>query len=447
MRTMTGAIHEAEAAMTRDRTHFLLLNLGHFLDHLFMLVFATVAALALSRDWGLGYGELIAYATPGFFAFGIFALPAGWLADRWSRDGMMVVFFIGAGAAALATALAQTPLQIGIGLFVIGAFAAIYHPVGLAIVTAKWRNTGMRIAVNGVWGNLGVASAALLTGWMIDNAGWRAAFVLPGVVSIALGLLYAVVFRDLVSAHSEKAAPGASRAPQPAPALKALLMRVSAIVFLTTAVSSIVFQSTTFALPKIFDERLRGFAGEIAAWLDRAAPGDAEMATTIGLLAFTVFAVASLAQLAVGSSLDRFGPRRVFMAVAAMQVVFFAAMPGLEGAVAFAVALGFMLGAFGQIPINDFMIGKMASGAFRARIYAVRYVVSFTVLAVTLPLIAVVHERWGFDVLFLILAGAAAVILAAVACLPARLPAPPAASPPAPATAPSADRPAPVPAE
>ncbi len=420
--------------MTRDRAHFLLLNIGHFLDHLFMLVFATIAALALGRDWGLGYGELIAYATPGFFAFGLFALPAGWLADRWSRDGMMVVFFVGVGAAAIATAFARTPLQIGIGLFVIGVFAAIYHPVGLAIVTAKWRNTGMRIAVNGVWGNLGVASAALLTGWMIDNAGWRAAFVLPGVVSIALGIVYAVIFRDLISAHSERAAPGAPRASEPAPAVKALLMRVSAIVFLTTAVSSIVFQSTTFALPKIFDERLRGFAGDISSWLDRATPGDAEVATTVGLLAFVVFAVASLAQVAVGSSLDRFGPRRVFMVVAALQVVFFAAMPGLEGATAFAVALGFMLGAFGQIPINDFMIGKMASGAFRARIYAVRYVVSFTVLAITLPLIAIVYERWGFDVLFLILAGAAAVILAAVACLPTRLPEPPPA-PPAPVAA------------
>ena len=420
--------------MTRDRTHFLLLNIGHFLDHLFMLVFATVAALALSREWGLGYGELIAYATPGFFAFGLFALPAGWLADRWSRDGMMVVFFVGVGLAAIATALARTPVEIGIGLFVIGVFAAIYHPVGLAIVTAKWRNTGMRIAVNGVWGNLGVASAALLTGWMIDNAGWRAAFVLPGVISIAIGIFYAVIFRDLMGAHSEKAAAGAPRAPEPAPAYKALLVRVSAIVFLTTAVSSIVFQSTTFALPKIFDERLRGFAADISAWLDRAAPGDAELATTVGALAFLVFAVASMAQVVVGSSLDRFGPRRVFMVVAAMQVVFFAVMPGLEGAVAFAVALGFMLGAFGQIPINDFMIGKMASGTFRARIYAVRYVVSFTVLAITLPLIAVVYERWGFDLLFLILSGSAAIILAAVACLPARLPAPP-AGPPAPVPA------------
>ncbi|MEO1725251.1 MAG: hypothetical protein AAFR84_23005, partial [Pseudomonadota bacterium] len=131
-----------------------------------MLVFATVAALALHREWGVGYAELLAYATPGFFAFGLFSLPAGWLADRWSRDGMIAVFFLGIGGASILTSLAQTPLQMGVGLFAIGVFAAIYHPVGLAIVTLKWRNTGMRIAVktpianrptpicSGVWARL-----------------------------------------------------------------------------------------------------------------------------------------------------------------------------------------------------------------------------------------------------------------------------------------------------
>ena len=176
--------------MNRDRTHFLLLNIGHFLDHLFTLIFATVAALALHREWGVGYAELLAYATPGFFAFGLFSLPAGWLADKWSRDGMMCVFFIGIGLTAIATGFSQTPLQVGFGLFVIGMFAAIYHPVGLAIVTMKWRSTGMRIAANGVWGNLGVASAALITGYLIDNGGWRMAFMLPGVFSVAMGLAY-----------------------------------------------------------------------------------------------------------------------------------------------------------------------------------------------------------------------------------------------------------------
>jgi len=392
----------------RERLHFLLLNVGHFLDHLFMLIFATVAALALTREWGLGYADLLKYAAPGFFAFGVFALPAGWLADRWSRDGMMSVFFIGIGLASIATAFARTPFEVGVGLFVVGVLAAIYHPVGLALVVQKWKNTGMRIAVNGVWGNLGVASAALLTGYFIDNGGWRTAFVVPGIVSILVGIAYtALQWPEIVAPRPRMKAKGAAVAGQSAE-LKALLLRVSLIVFLTTAVSSIVFQSTTFALPKVFDERLGGLAIS---------------ATAIGQLAFVVFAVGSMGQLIVGHFLDRLGPRTVFIAAAALQVVFFAAMPGLADWAALACALIFMLAAFGQIPINVYMIGRLADGEYRARIYGVRYVVSFTVLAAALPLISFVYQSWGFDALFRVLAVSAAVILAAVILLPRKLPA------------------------
>jgi len=408
--------------MNRDRTHFLFLNVGHFLDHLFTLIFATVAALALSREWGLSYGELLKYATPGFFAFGVFSYPAGWLADKWSREGMMVVFFVGIGLASVATGFAQTPLQVGIGLFVIGMFAAIYHPVGLAMVTQKWRNTGMRLAVNGVWGNLGVASAALITGYLIDNGGWRIAFVIPGGVSIAVGIAYALARRAEISVEraATKSAGGIAQAVDHT----ALLLRVSLIVFMTTAISSIIFQATTFALPKIFDERLQGLAAMAAGWLQgRGLGGRADVATMVGAFAFTVFAIASMAQLLVGSLLDRLGARPVFMGAAAVQLVFFGLMAGSREGWALALALGFMLGAFGQIPINDFMIGKMASGAARARVYGIRYVVSFTALAAALPLIAFVYERWGFDTLFYVLSAAAAAIFLLVSCLPSRLPA------------------------
>ena len=418
--------------MERDRFYFLLLNIGHFLDHLFTLIFATVAALVLYREWGVGYAELLAYATPGFFAFGLFSLPAGWLADKWSRDGMMTVFFIGIGSTAIATSFAQTPLQIGFGLFAIGIFAAIYHPVGLAIVTMKWKNTGMRIATNGVWGNLGVASAALITGYLIDNGGWRLAFILPGIFSIAIGIIYLAMRWHSVRTAEKEANSIPNTAKIPSAAYRSLLIRVATIVFLTTAVSSLIFQATTFALPKIFLERLGGLAAELAAWFgDASLTGQVDVASMIGFLAFIVFAIASLAQLVVGSMLDKFGPRRVFMTAAIVQIIFFAAMPGLTDAIALAVALGFMLGAFGQIPINDYMIGKTASGAYRARIYGVRYGVGFTVLAASLPLIAFVYKNWGFDTLFYILAIAAVVTLAAVAILPKELPTPEKMSAPA----------------
>ena len=165
--------------MDRDRINFFFLNIGHFMDHLCMLVFATVAALRLTNEWGMTYSELIPYATPGFIAFGVFAIPAGWLADKWSREAMMSIFFVGIGLSSIFTALAQTPIQIGIGLFAIGVFAAIYHPVGIAMVVHGREKTGVPLAVNGIFGNMGVAVAALLTGFLIDTAGWRSAFV-PG---------------------------------------------------------------------------------------------------------------------------------------------------------------------------------------------------------------------------------------------------------------------------
>ncbi len=409
--------------MTRAQIHFLFLNIGHFLDHLFTLIFATVAALALTREWGMSYAELVPYATPGFVAFGLFSLPAGWLSDRWSRYGMMSVFFIGIGLASIFTAFASTPLQIMLLLFFVGILAAIYHPVGLAMVveSAKASGTGQAIAINGVWGNLGVGSAALITGFLIDNGGWRAAFVLPGLASITIGIVYFIFSRPEMAveqaAKAAKRAAVASNGAKPAstttsstdPQLRQILLRLTIVIFVVTAISSIVFQSTTFALPKVLDERLGGIAGS---------------ATVVGWLAFVVFAIASLAQLVVGRLLDTLGPRTVFMGVAAMQVVFFLLMPGLKDWTALAVALGFMLGAFGQIPINDYMIGRMARSEMRGSVYGARYVVSFVALAAALPLIAWVHGTWGFDMLFRILAGAAALIFLFVSMIPRKLPVP-----------------------
>ena len=410
--------------LNRDRSYFLLLNIGHFLDHLFMLIFATAAALALIGEFNVGYAELLTYATPGFLAFGLFSLPAGWMADKWSRDGMMSIFFVGIGISSIITGFAQNPFQIGMGLFAVGIFAAIYHPVGLAIVTMKWRDTGMRIAANGVWGNFGVASAALVTGYMIDNGGWRMAFILPGLISIVVGVIYLLLrWQDIQFVISKPKSADGQKKTSILPSHKALLIRVSAIVFVTTAVSSISFQATTFALPKIFDERMQGLVARLTSWGDSAVnalPPDA--ATIIGALAFLIFAVASFAQLAVGLMLDRIGPRPVFLLMALMQLTFFSLMPGLDNGYALACAMGFMLGTFGQIPINDYMIGKMASGEYRARIYGIRYVVAFSVLALTLPAIAFIHQNWGFDTLFRVLSGAAFVILIAVLILPKKLP-------------------------
>ena len=388
-----------------DRIHFVFLNVGHFYDHLFMLIFATVAALTLSHEWGMTYAELIPYATPGFVAFGVCTVPAGWLADRWSRKGMMFVFFMGIGMSSMLTALSESPLQIGFGLLTIGLFAAIYHPVGLALVVQGRKNTGVPLAMNGIFGNMGVACAALLTGFLIDHTGWRFAFMWPGIFSIATGIAYAVllyVTRDTGAKEAHSYA-SAKKAIETKGMDSRFLTRVFIIIFFSTAVGGLVFQSTTFALPKVFDERLAGLAVS---------------ATLVGWYAFIVFAIAAFGQLLVGYLIDHYSIRPVFALVAALQAVFFAVMPGLMGWTAVGVAMAFMLVVFGQIPINDVLISRITRSEWRSRVYGFRYIVTFSVMASSVPLIAWIHARWGFDNLFTILSAAAACIFMSVLMLP-----------------------------
>lgn len=393
---------------------FLFLNVGHFLDHFFMLIFATAAALSLNHEWGLSYAELIPYATPGFIAFGVCAIPAGWLADKWSREGMMVIFFIGIGISSILAGMANSPIHIALGLALIGIFAAIYHPVGLAMVVQDHTKTGMPLAINGIFGNMGVACAALLTGYLIDTTGWRSAFFASGGLSIALGLAYLYFLRseNQKSRHRQDFAADntvdnnsvVSRDKnEPSAIDKRTLIQIFAVIFFTTAVGGLIFQSTTFALPKVFEERL----GDLAS-----------TATLVGWYSFLVFSVAAFAQLIVGYLVDHYSIRKVFASVALLQAIFFIIMIPLSGVSALLVAIAFMLVVFGQIPINDVLVGRITRSEWRSRAFALRYLITFSVMASTVPLIAWIHANWGFDRLFILLAVAASTIFVATLLLP-----------------------------
>jgi MFS family permease len=380
----------------------LFLNIGHFLDHFMVLIFATVAALRLTNEWNMTYAELIPYATPAFIAFGLFAIPAGWLADKWSREGMMAIFFVGIGASSIYSSFASSPLEIGFSLTLIGMFGAIYHPVGLAMVVQGKEKMGMPLAINGIFGNIGVASAALVTGLLIDSSSWRSAFMIPGIVSIIIGMLYLAFESTGGKQESVEGAILGSEG-EPVRVSKNTLIRVFGIIFFTTAVGGIIFQSTTFSLPRIFDERLSELAGS---------------ASLVGLYTFLVFTVAAFAQLIVGYLIDNHSIRSVFAWVAILQTLLFALMIQLTGLPALIVAFGFMFVVFGEIPIKDVLVGRMARSEWRSRAYGVTYIIGFTVSASALPMIAWLHGSWGFNALFVVLAILAFVIFIAVLFLP-----------------------------
>jgi MFS family permease len=384
--------------MTERRYLVGFINLGHFLDHLVMLVFPTVV-VALGREWGRPYSELLPLALGGFIAFGAFALPAGWLADHWSRYKMMAVFFFGIGLSMFLTGFAQTSWQLGIGLTLIGVFAAIYHPVGIAMLVAAPERMGRALGWNGLWGNLGLAAAALISGALMDLWGWRAAFFVPGAICLASGVAYLLLVPD----------------PGPVPKRsktiglhvdRGTMARIFAILLIATACGGVIFNSTTVAMPKVFDERLVSLT---------------QSNFGIGALVAFVYALAALAQLAMGNLIDRFELRRLMIGIALIQIPLLALAANLEGWAMLAAALAMMLAVFGQIPLNDVIVGKYVADEYRARVLSVRYVVSLGVAAVAVPLIAVLHRtEGGFRNVFLVLAALAAGMLAASFFFPSR---------------------------
>jgi MFS family permease len=175
--------------MNRPQTVINYVNIAHFIDHYAMLIFAA-AVILMAPAFGLGYAEMLPYATPGFVAFGAGSLAAGWLGDRWSRRHMMALFFIGIGLSMISVGFVQTPLQLGLALFAVGIFASIYHPVGTAMIVSYAEQIGREVGINGVFGNLGVALSALITGVLAQYLGWRWAFIVPGAVTIAIGIAF-----------------------------------------------------------------------------------------------------------------------------------------------------------------------------------------------------------------------------------------------------------------
>lgn len=385
------------------------LNLGHLLDHLVMLVFPTVV-IALSREWQQSYSELLPLAVGGFIAFGAFSLPAGWLADHWSRYRMIAVFFFGIGVSLFLTGFARAPWQVGLGLTLTGMFAAIYHPVGIAMLVSGSGKMGKALGWNGLFGNLGLAVAAIVSGALMDWLGWRAAFFVPGLLGVAAGIAFLALVRDPGQVPKKSRGIGLH-------ADAATMAKVFAVLLLATACGGVIFNTTTVSMPKLFDERLRELT---------------QSNLGIGALVAFVYSMAAFAQVAMGWLIDRFELRRLMIGVALVQIPLLALAANLQGWAMLAAALAMMLAVFGQIPLNDVIVGKYVADEFRARVLSVRYVVSLGVASVAVPMIALLHDRQGgFRNVFLVLAALACAMLVGSFFFPARglRPAPSAAQP------------------
>jgi MFS family permease len=374
----TSSDHTASEQARRISIGFI--NFAHAIDHYVILIFPTVV-IGLEAIYGRPYAELIALGTASFVSFGIFSLPAGWLADRWSRRNMMALFYFGCGVSLIAAALAPNLIALAIALSALGMFAAIYHPVGTAMLIAQATARGRSLAFNGVCGNLGVAFAAGITAVLASIIGWRGAFVVPAVVCILTGVAYLWLVAD----ERQKSV---KRDATPDVRLAAwIAVTVFGLFIVIALTAGLVFHIVTVALPKIVDERL----GTVSLML-------------VGGLATLIFVCGALAQLAMGRLVERFPLHLLFAAVAFWQfvgVLWAAYATGITVLFALATAI---TGIYAQVTVNDMVIARYTADAWRGRVFAVRYFLTFLVSGAAVSMIALLHGRGGFDLVLAVTA-------------------------------------------
>ena len=369
------------------------LNFGHALDHFVMLIYPAVV-LALSGAFGRSYGDLLPYALGGFATFGAFSMPFGWIGKWVHGHTLIAVYFFGIGISCILAGFAQTPWQIAIALTLAGVFAAIYHPIGNSMLSAvDPARLGRIMGRNGLWGNMGVASAALASGVLTDLISWRAAFIVPGLAALAAGIGFIALVADPGPLRTSPRERHIGAIP------RAEMIRVFTVLMLSTLAGGLIFSATTIAMPKLFEERLTALTSTVSG---------------IGLFVFAVYSLAALAQVTIGTLADRMPLGRIFLPLAVLQVPLLLLTGLLGGTGTLFAALPMMFVVFGLVPVNEVMTARYTAPEYRTRVYAIRYSLAFAATAAAIPLVSVLHKAYGgFTQVFAMLAGVSLILVAA----------------------------------
>lgn len=396
MSTLNASVAPSAARACNSMATQWLLNIGHAIDHMFLLIFATAVTTIASEFQVARWEDLMPYSVAAFFFFGVGSLPSGKLGDHWGRRNMMLVFFFGMGAAALLVSATQSPWQLALALALLGCFASIYHPVGIPMLVQGAPRPGWTIGINGLVGNLGVAAAAVSTGFLVKYFGWRMAFAVPGIVCLVVGVAFALL------ATREQAAPAKKKATSgPAPGVS--MARLFLVMTIAATSGSLLFNFSTNSNFELLSDRLRGVLQDPAQ---------------IGLLLAMVYSVASLTQLLVGHLIDRVALKALYGSIIAAQAVLLALSLLVEGWLFFAVLFLFMTTIFGAIPFTDAMIVRFVDDSMRSRVSGMRLAVSFGASSIAVWLIGPVVKQAGFSALLGLMTATSVVTLLIVSQLP-----------------------------
>ena len=373
---------------------------GHTYIHLFTAFFFTII-LALEDVWQLSYADLLDLWLPASLLVGVAALPAGWLGDRWSLSGMMVVFFVGLGATSIGAGLVGGETGMLVALAGIGLFAAIYHPVAIPWVMRSSRvRLGTTLALNGIFGGLGIGLAGIVSGGLIDLYSWRAAFIMPGVICLATGIY---MWRLMATGRiTEPAVRSEAQAGRPS---REVAARAFTVLLATMFLGGLIFHVTQTASPKLFDLRLR-------QWI-----GDGTLG--VGALVAFVYVTAAFAQFLGGWLADKWPLKLVYILTWALQVPLLLIAAQIGGPLLVLAALLVASANTASLPAENMLLAHYTPPHRHGLVFGIKFVLAFGAAPIGIKLVGWLQAMTGeFVLTYSLMAGTALVITVLALLLP-----------------------------
>ncbi len=322
--------------------------------HMFA-AFYFVIVLSIEKAWNLTYDDLISLWTLGALLIGLGALPAGWLSDKWSRSSMMVIMFLGMGISSILCGISNEKIHLFIGLSLLGLSCSIYHPVGIAWVVNASFKKGRALGINGIFGGIGIGSAAFIAGLLMKYFNWRIAFILPGIISVIIGIiLFILILNKIISFQNTKTKDSEFKKSSNQLFIIAFIMLFSMFGL------GLTFQILQTSIPKILDIRIENIS-----------------TFAIGSIIGIIYGIAGLMTFIGGILADKFSLKKMYLIGIAAQapcfyfIAFFSGLP---------LILVFLLVAMFNssiLPTENILLAKYTPEKHHGLVYGCKFIVAF----------------------------------------------------------------------
>ena len=358
--------------------------IGHLIMHMFA-AFYFVIVLAIEDDWRLSYDELLNLWFLGSLLVGLGAIPAGWMSDRWSRTGMMAIMFLGLGVASISCGMSSTKLALFINLSILGLFCSIYHPAGISWVVNSSKSTGRALGFNNIFGGVGIGVGALSSGFFIDYFNWQTAFIVPGIVSILIGILLTwhivskvIPIQNILSEKFKENPPSGD------------YLKIIFIMMISITCMGFVFQILQTSIPKVIDIRLSESLNLNT--------------TKIGMAVSSIYIISGLMNYIGGILADKYSEKFIYVCGIFGQAILLIVVALTSNY--FLIVFALMTVAFNSsiLPAENVLLAKFSPEKYQGLVYGIKFIVSFAIAPIAVLLIAKSYELTN-DFIYLYLGG------------------------------------------